>query len=205
MEQRSVIVILGQTGSGKTYLTRKLINAAPHPVVIADTMDQFHNGIIFNSYHSLLSWLSSGKRNLMREYTLKVSNDAELNSLVWMVRQLGKNCTLVLDEASLLCQNNRINEDLDWIVKYGRHQNISIIANARRSVELHPNLRAMASCIVSFRQTEAIDIQTLRKTFSGADRLPTLQKERFEYLVMGDYRGTFAAEYFESDPLAIFP
>lgn len=75
-------------------------------------------------------------------------------------RELGNVC-VVLEESELYISNFILSDSFRWLVNYGRHAGISLIAVGRRTPELNIQFRAMASTIITFQQTEPRDIRNL--------------------------------------------
>lgn len=75
-------------------------------------------------------------------------------------------CTLVVDEVDLLAPAHgglRAGSPLHAIVHYGRHENVALLCAARRSANVHIDVRALADVIFFFRHTEPADLEWIRR------------------------------------------
>lgn len=183
-DKRSITTILGKAGSGKTHLTREILLAYEPPILVIDTMNEFHIGLQFERASHLRDYIVSGRRNVSGIYVLNSQTDEDSRLFFRLLASSRAACTAVVDEASLFCNPNYIDENLNASIQYGRHWRQNLIFNARRPAEINRNLTAQSDCIVSFRQTEARDVATLRQSFAEAERLPELEEHQF--MAFGD-------------------
>lgn len=95
-----------------------------------------------------------------------------------------KNCSVIVEEASIYCSPSWIDPNFKKILNYGRHRNVNLIAVARRSSQLHRDLTSQSDFIVSFKQSEHLDLKLLATVDERANQLNDLKE--YKYLVLGD-------------------
>lgn len=192
MSQRSIVTILGKTGSGKsTLIFKTLVPALPAPVFVLDTMNDVPYGLHFGSCPELIEFVVDGRKNGSGVYVLNSESDSDSEMFFRMSYSMGARHTIVVDEVDKFAGTRSMDEYLNRIIRYGRRREISCIFAARRPSEISPTIRAQSDLLVSFVQTEPVDIKAMRERSELADKLPELKTYRetgkpSEYIVMGD-------------------
>lgn len=179
MRRRFIVTIIGKAGSGKTDLTRALLPACPRPVLIIDTMNEFADGLQFDSSAQLARYIINERPNLSGIYTLNCTSDEDAELFFRLAAVSKAEATIVVDEASKFCTPNKIDEHLNASIQYGRHWRQNLVFNARRPAEINRNLTAQSDVLISFRQTEPRDVNTLKTTYSDAEYVPDLEDHEF--------------------------
>jgi hypothetical protein len=175
-----ITLILGQTGSGKTTLAKKLTETEPRLLILDHTNLEYRNGIILKSLSDLTDYTKKMQPEKFR-LILRFSDDDEVAAALEYAWELG-DLTVLAEEVDTICSPYQIDEALEKMVKYGRHRNIQLVAVSRRPAEVNRLLSAMAGEIISFRQTEAVDLEYLKKRGFNDEELRNL--ERFQYLTV---------------------
>lgn len=94
------------------------------------------------------------------------SFDPDTPELLGSIAFLQGNCTLVLEEASLIFQKGaRLEPWASQIVFLGRHRATSLIVTAQRATSIPIEIRSQAHRVVSFAQTDGDDIKALKSFF----------------------------------------
>lgn len=192
MSQRSIVTILGKTGAGKsTMIFKKIIPALPAPVFVLDSMGDAKYGLHFDTCQSLVDHLISGRGNDSGVYVLGSESDLDSEMFFEMSYKMGQRHTIVVDEVDKWASTRMMDDNLNKIIRYGRRRGISCVFAARRPSEISPTIRAQSDLIVSFVQTEPVDIKALRERSAVADNLPWLKTYRetgkpSEYIVFGE-------------------
>lgn len=107
-------------------------------------------------------------------------NDSIDNAFLDAIVKL-KNRVILIEEVDRFCSPSYVDSRLDFVVRYGRHSNLSLLGISRRPAEMHRNLTANALRIHSFRMTEPRDIQYFRQVSADfADRIKALGKYQYE-------------------------
>lgn len=177
MKRRKIILIFGRTGSGKSYLTKKLIKKFLRVIVI-DKMFEYEGGEIFYSFNDLLEYFLKQKPNEFK-FICRFESDDDIELLFkfcWYV----KNLLLVVEESELYISPYQKQSEFLKLVRYGRHRAISIIAIARRVVELSNDVKANADEIISFKQILKKDIDYLKQL--GFSKIENLKQYEFEVI-----------------------
>jgi DNA helicase HerA-like ATPase len=175
-----ITLILGQTGSGKTTLAKKLTETEPRLLILDHTNLEYRNGMILKSLSDLTDYTKKKSPKQFR-LILRFSDDDEVSAALDYAWELG-DVTVLAEEVDTICSPYQIDEALEKIIKYGRHKNIRVVAVSRRPAEVNRLLSAMAGEIISFRQTEAVDLEYLKKRGFSDEELRNL--ERFQYLTV---------------------
>jgi hypothetical protein len=87
-------------------------------------------------------------------------------------------CLLVVEEAGFIWnKGERIPDWLREIVFLGRHKNVSLAITAQRAAYIPIDLRSQANRLVSFWQTELVDVGWLESYLNDrVNEIPTLPK-----------------------------
>jgi len=148
-----------------------------------DTLFEYDEGLIFYSFEDLINYLINNKcYNNNFVFICRFQTDLEINYLFELAYLLGNLC-LVLEEAEIYINPyQKVNSSFLKIVRYGRHKSISIIAIARRVVELSNDIRSQVNLMYSFKQINPIDVQNLKKYgFQRVENLKDYEYELVEY------------------------
>lgn len=95
-----------------------------------------------------------------------------------------KPCVLVMDEVDRAAPNHkgglREGTPLHTIVHYGRHEDVALWCAARRSANVHIDIRALADIMFLFRHSEPRDIEWIEKLCGNevATRIKSLPRGR---------------------------
>lgn len=151
---RFVWTLSGGTGSGKTFLWRQLVDYMRPPVIALDRVaDLTDAGLCLNSGEHLRKYLIAAMEGDVPDpgvYVVDggtgrgdtpagctIENGEAVLEMVWRAKMP---CTLVLDEAHNWYSERDKNEDLDQILREGRHYGISVVACTRRPQNLGSQL-----------------------------------------------------------------
>lgn len=200
MMQRSIILVLGKQGAGKsTLLFNRIVPLCSAPCFILDTMGDVGFGVQYETTEELVNDYFDGE-NWSGVYVLKAENNDESSTFFRCVYEICKDrakkgqgrATLVVDEVDKFCSSFSIDETLDHVVRYGRRHGMNLICAARRTVEVHTQIRAQADCIISLFQDHPKDIKALQERDPNAYIVGTLNTFRksgqeSEFICVGDF------------------
>lgn len=176
---RKIILIFGRTGSGKSFLVKRMLKKLER-VIIIDAMSEYESDLIFYNSLDLIDYLVNVKPKTFK-IVCRFENDNDFETLFQIVWYL-KNIYLVVEESELYISPYQKQSNFLKLVRYGRHRNISIIAVARRVVELSNDVKANASEIISFKQILSKDIKYLQELgFTKVDKLKDFDFEVVRY------------------------
>lgn len=146
---------------------------------ILDAMGEY-SGLTFSSFTELAEYITdNGYKE--QQYICRFNEFLDVVYLFLLIKELGE-CCLCIDEYSIYLSDKDCYEIYKWIINFGRHKNISLIAVGRRPVELDADLRAQYTTVISFKQLEPVDLERLEKFgFSDLDQL-----KQYEYKLIGD-------------------
>lgn len=177
--QRQVIMVLGKTGTGKTVFSKSLTEKCER-ILILDPMGEF-GGTIFFDFGSLANYFETERETF--RCVLRPSEEEDAEFLFRLARTIG-NLTLVVDEAEIYISPYSMPDGFRWLIQFGRHRLVSIVAVARRAPELNIYLRAQQTSIFSFEQSEPRDIDHLEAY--GFDRSQIENLTGHEYATLGN-------------------
>jgi len=171
-------MVLGKQGAGKsTLLFSRLVPLCPAPCFILDTMGDVDYGLHFDSCRDLASYFT-GSNNKSGVYVLRARNENEAECFFKVIEAISQNytgeITVVVDEIDKFCSVWAINPILDRMIRYGRRDGVNFLFAARRTSEVHPQIRAQADAIISLRQDMPNDVKALRARTPDADMVTTL-------------------------------
>jgi len=81
----------------------------------------------------------------------------------------------LIDEIDMISSPTSIPKELDSLIRYGRHQEVDIIATARRPAEVHRNLTANSDDIYVYQTHEPRDLSYLSR-FMDVDKIKSLEQ-----------------------------
>lgn len=175
-KKRKIILIFGKTGSGKTTFVKRLVKKL-NRVIIIDKMFEYEDGIIFYKFEDLLNYFLLNKPSSFK-FICRFENDIDIENLFifcWYV----KNLVLVVEEAEMYISPFVKQSNFLRLVRYGRHRGISIIAVARRVIEVSNDIKANSDKIVTFQQILEKDLEYLEKFGFNKEKVKNLKKYEF--------------------------
>lgn len=178
--KRKVILIFGRTGSGKSYFVKQIIKKLSR-VIIIDKMFEYNDGIIFYSFIELLDYFLINKPQEFK-FICRFENDNDIELLFrfcWYV----KNLVLVVEESELYISPYQKQSEFLKLVRYGRHRAISIIAIARRVIELSNDVKANADKIITFKQILKKDLDYLENLGFNKDEILNLKQYEYKEVI----------------------
>lgn len=173
-KNRNITLIFGKTGSGKSHLAKNIIKDFDRCIIV-DAMNEYDEGMIFNSFDDLVNYFYDYTPETFT-FICRFESDLEIEFLFKLCNAVG-NLLLVVEEAEIYISPYAKSNEFLNLVRYGRHKSISILGIARRTAELSIDLRAMVDKIISFKQTEVYDLKKMESL--GFEKLNELND--FEY------------------------
>jgi hypothetical protein len=189
-EIRGLVFICGMRGMGKTWLMDQLLGSCGGGVVFIESLSK-HAGVlrgykVLSQPGALEEYL---RVNLARRFHVLYqpragSLDEHFQSVCTCVRVFGK-MILAIDELDKLCGprwgDSRMCPELDHLVNYGRHEQVSMIATARRPTGVPRGYTAEAELrLFKIKEQAYLDYFADLVGKDSAARLRTLDK--FQYL-----------------------
>jgi len=178
---RKVILILGKTGCGKTTLSKK-IRSKFSRVLTLDPLHEY-DGTIIENLSDFFTLADSFKGNNDFNYTCRFESDIDVEYL-FKFSCIYEDFLFVIEEAEIYLDPRSINKDFLWLIRYGRHKNISLLCVARRVPEITIDFRAQCSSIISYKQTEPNDLKLLNDYGFDSDKILNLSDH--EYVILGE-------------------
>lgn len=196
MMKSEIITLFGKRGTGKTFasvwVANQLHRILKVPIYAINRVnDEAINNIVsparraahFRGFVELL------KKNTKKE------QHAVYNVRDWQgaryffdfFRRLEMPCILLIDEIDCYAGNNSVDPGLSDIINFGRHWGISVVGSARRSANVSKDLTAASHMIISFRQSERLDLDRMRNFTDNYELIKTLKNQHF--IAFGDSGG----------------
>lgn len=189
-----VISVFGKRGGGKTFLTSKISRGFERTITF-DTRNRIGvkgdnekvydcllEGEKFYDFEKLCEaierkakkyhYIFKPRRPEMElEYFCECVDTQEVNDALIWIEEIG-----LLTSAGY----HNIPENLEKLLRFGRHHRIHLIVNAQRPSDVHRTITAESSHIICFRQNEPRDLQYLSGYFGEhTRRIPDLKKHHF--------------------------
>jgi hypothetical protein len=174
MKKRKIILVYGKTGGGKTTLAKKFFNDSKRVIVI-DSLFEYESNLIFYDLESLIKYFNENKPLTFR-IVCRFNNDFDVEGLFSIVTKI-TNVVLILEEAEIYISPFTRFSNFLYLVRYGRHYNINIIAVARRASELSIDLRSQVNSIyICSKITEPNDLKNFYLLGLDIEKIKNLQQ-----------------------------
>lgn len=199
MNERLLTQVAGISGMGKSYWVKnELIQKIKEyqPVIIFDKMNEYAGAGAkdvpekwnnYQSIHDFLSKLTSGG-TLKGVHVIQCRSINDYDCGIRFFDSLGMPVALVLDEAHFIFDEKKLSHLADTIknlARFGRHKGISLVLISQRIKDIPTDVRSQFTGLISFRQNEPADVDTLKKKgWKDVEKILAL-KER-EYLIFGE-------------------
>ena len=176
-----VIVIFGKRGSGKTTLAKRLI-LGRNRLFIFDTLREYEVGLVTNDLDEVMERLVDREHKIFRISYSPEINEKEAFDYICQLLYTMKDITFLIEEIDNYCSAMTSPEMLSKIIRYGRHQNISLITTARRTADVPRILTAMATEFCIFSHHEPRDLDYFSHLFSPEIAEKIRRLPAFHYL-----------------------
>lgn len=176
-----VIVIFGKRGSGKTTLAKRLILGRKR-IFIFDTLREYGVGLITYDIFKAMEFLVEREHKIFRISYSPELEEKKAFAYVCELLYSMKDFTFLVEEIDNYCSAQATPELLSKIIRYGRHQAISLITTARRTADVPRLLTSQATDFYIFAHHEPRDLDYFSHLFSSeiSERIRRLQD--FQYL-----------------------
>lgn len=186
MQRYNVVgCILGRKGSGKSTLARRIVANARRCVVL-DWLAEYGEAEgcdVVVGLPACVDALERHARNTRVKLSLRCERLDDFRALLRIVATWS-DVLVVVEEASRYCSPHALPDELEILIRYGRHRGQDQLYLARRPAELHRDLTANADYVATFRQWEPRDLVYMR-ALCGDDGLRAADLEPFRVLVTG--------------------
>ena len=151
-----IVVIFGRKGSGKTTWAQRYVDEIKGEVVIVDPFAEYEG---FAVYSLAEFWKAYHRPDLKRWVYRDDEIDERKFDLLCEICYGQGNITIVLEEVDWFCNPHYIPLNLAKTLKYGRHNNVNVVAISRRPAEIHRLITSQADKLVWFRFHEPNDLR----------------------------------------------
>jgi len=175
-----IIGVMGKKGSGKTELVKKYIPKLKRAIII-DPMHEYHESTIVYNWRDLVGFIDEFK-DLEFRVIFRPADFEDVNMFFVIANNVNR-YTLVVEEVENWCDSRRIHPDFEKMISFGRHGERNIIWISRSPFEINRDLTRQTDVLISFRQTEPVDLKYLANYNFNKD-LKTL--DQYEYAFWTD-------------------
>jgi len=178
-----VILVLGKRGWGKTTKVKSLLPETRRTIII-DTIGEYSGyGIKICSFEEFDNELT----RLYYENNFFINIQAENEEFVYkifeFIRDLKlRNLTIICDEIQKYYSDKKFDKNLDWIINYGRHYGLGVIATSRRPAAIKKDIIANTDKLIMFRVIEGNDLKYLRACIDKETTEKVKNLEKFSYI-----------------------
>lgn len=181
-----IIGVLGKKGSGKSALVKKGLPSLKRYLVV-DVLHEYTHGVIFYNAADVIIYIDQYKDDDFHAIFRPPdgNEEAETEKILCMMNNVN-NYTIIMEEVDYHCNPNYVHPELLRLVKYGRHYGRSLIWLSRNAAEVNRNLTRQSDVLITFLQTEPIDLKYL--SHYAFDKTPN-ELGKYEYaLSVGDHK-----------------
>ena len=188
IKQRKIIANVGQTGSGKSYVTKYIVYNLLARVIVFDIMNEYdHKDFIkFYEFESFREYVKEHFKEKDLKIIIKFDNEDDYAKSIELAYLIG-NITIVLEEIHNYASATSIDPELNKIIRYGRHKDISIIGTSQRFNDLHLLYRNNIDVLIAHSLTMPNDLKYLAQIGfvgkEGAEQIGNLSKDKHERLL----------------------
>ena len=175
-----IFLVFGQKGFGKSYLIKQMIKKrlkSKHRFVVVDPNAEYSAS--FDRAYSRGDFIKQAKQKWgLSSFIIYYTPEKDGDEIFDIVYELG-DTTLIIDEAHLWGRGADFDSGLRQIIRMGRHRRINVIMITHRPADLDPLIRMQSDIIISFRQTEMIDIKGFKDFVDDPERLMKLPRGKY--------------------------
>lgn len=162
-------VINGMADQGKSYLIKKYMLpklVKERPVLALDVIGEYP-GEQYQDFEEFFQYVKKTGGIEKKIHAIKWTTQETAINLIRFVREMEVPVCLILEEAHILFNNSDIKKGikkaLPEICFLGAHFGFTVFLCTQRPKSLPTDVRSQCDFIVSFKQTEAADLEYLRK------------------------------------------
>lgn len=175
--------IFGRKGSGKSYLAKEIAREEPRVIAI-DNVGEYDGMHVVEGFEECVRALVAAEKYATFKLAFRTKSIAADLALINLVAKMVK-VTLIVEETSKYVSHSYLPEEIEQLVRYGRHQAVNQVYLARRPSEIHRDLTAQSDSITTFVQHEPRDIRYL-ESFMGQEAYRAPSLAQYQALVYGD-------------------
>jgi hypothetical protein len=183
-------LIIGKTGSGKSVKALKLCEDRPR-VVFFDTLGHdYSDGVVFYDLAAIKAFWLKCYRGRFRLIYRPTNEIEEFDQLCDLCYKCG-NLTLVAEELDLFCPPLQVTPGLRYILKRGRHADITFIGITQRPYGIDRMVTALANEVYVFKTDEPRDIKYLCERLGEGIAARIAALGEYEYVLQKDHSTEF--------------
>lgn len=176
---RRVVLILGKQGEGKTTLAKRIRELYDRSITF-DPRGEYE-GTIFTEFLPAARYIQERFDSWKTEkfqIVLRLKSDRDVLAATGFMRALA-GVLVVLEETEIYLNPKSPNRDIIELIRYGRHEDMSLLCVARHSMEFSSDLRFSATSIYTFMQDEPYYLKILSKYGIDPEAVKGLPSHRY--------------------------
>lgn len=179
MNENKIILILGKRGSGKTTLTKKIISEYEKDLIIWDFIGEY-KGVVIKTFDDFCWYMAKRKVENKRINAILRLPIEDFDGVCGVICAV-KDVLFVIEEVDSVSSASYVSKGLGFMIRYGRHWGISMMATSRRPADIPRLLTSQTNTLYCFRFIEPRDLDYLRQYASvGIEELQNLGE--YEYV-----------------------
>lgn len=182
-----LILVMGRRGCGKSYLAKKIQEIWPRRIII-DSLNEYTDGIIVNSFSEFCDKLIILKEKNIRKFVLIFKFNPEEGSSTEVFDQILRisyyfgDVQIVIEEIQRYSSPHFLSKWLENCLFVGRHQKISMLFTTQRPGMLNKGILSQCAHVFCGQLIDKNDINYVSGFLGDKSReLTTLPQRRFIY------------------------
>ena len=161
MNESKITIILGKRGSGKTTLTKSLIEGYNKNIIIWDFIGEYKGAVIktFDSFCWYISQRIIDEKRINIILRLPIEDFDAVCGVIYIIGKM----LFVIEEIDSVSSAFYVPKGLGYLIRYGRHREVSMIATSRRPADVPRLLTSQANTLYCFRFIEPRDLDYLKQ------------------------------------------
>ena len=183
-QEKIIELIFGKRGSGKSYLAKQLM-LHQWRSLIYDTLGEYTDGIVIESYSALCKFWKNVYRNKFRIIYQPLDPEGEFEKVCELIWECG-NITFLVEEIDAFCSPQSLCLPFKAIIQRGRHKDITLIGVTQRPANIARLITAQAKKMYIFNTTEPRDIDYFRQVLGENVIQKFTQLKEYEFVLWQD-------------------
>jgi hypothetical protein len=175
-----VITVIGKKGSGKSHLIKTQIIPKFRRVIIIDALCEYQ----YYAVESVADFYDFMQANYERDF-FRVAyrpHSEHAEGQFFKICAALEDVLIVIEESDLYCSATAIDPYIRHMVRYGRHKRQNLVFVSRRMAALSREMTSQSNILLTFEQTEVIDLKHFSALGVKPERFQALKK--YEFMVI---------------------
>lgn len=160
--QNKIVGLIGRKGSGKSTLLRAVLSRCPRfllwdPMAEHDWCPNYINEL--DELDGFLAWTYK-RETFAGRYVSEGDMESDFPEICNAVYDTG-GLAFAIEEISFLCTPSSVPQELDRLVRLGRHRRVDLVWTAQRAAEVARRVTAATDLLLLLSQTEPRDLDAI--------------------------------------------